>query len=132
MLKRILDIKRLPRGTSKKTRLQQATFSTLSNLIKQYNPFLPNFKTIIRNPLPILHSNQQMLDIFSQNTISVTYIVNKNLRAISPTPLFPRTTKQGECSIEECNEKCNLWKNLLVVSTEFTLLLNVAIEILLI
>ena len=62
----------------------------------------------IRNPLPILHSNQQMLDISSQNTISVTYIGNKNLRVISPTPLFPRTTKQDECSIEECNEKCNL------------------------
>ena len=59
---------------------------------------MPNLKNIIRNHLPILYSNQQILDIFPQNTISVTYKRNKNLREILSPSLFPTTTKQNECS----------------------------------
>ena len=61
-----------------------------------------------------------MLDIFPQNTISVTYKRNKNLRDILSQLLFPRTTKQNECSIEECNKKCDICKNFLTVSPDFT------------
>ena len=85
-----------------------------------YNPLLPNLKTIIRNHLPILYSNQQMLDIFPQNTISVTYKRNKNLREILLLLLFLRTTKHNKCSIKECNRKWNICKNFLVVSPDFT------------
>ena len=61
-----------------------------------------------------------MLDIFPHNTISVTYKRNKHLREILPPLLFPRTTKQNECSIKECNRKCDICKNFLVVSPDFT------------
>ena len=50
---------------------------------------LPNLKTIIRNYLPLLCNNQQMLDIFPQNTVNVTYKRNKNLREILSPSLFP-------------------------------------------
>ena len=60
-----------------------------------------------------------MLDIFPQNTISVTYKRNKNLREILSPSLFPRTTKQNQCSIEKCNKKCDICKNFLVVSPDF-------------
>ena len=33
--------------------------------------------------------------------------------------MLPRTTKQNECSIEECKRKCDFFKNFLVVSTDF-------------
>ena len=66
------------------------------HLITQYNPLLPNLKTIIRSHLPILYNNQQMLYI------------------------FPRAIKQSEYSIEECNKNCDICKKFLVVSTEFT------------
>ena len=52
-------------------KLLKTTFSPSCNLITQYNPLLPYFKTIIRKHLPILYSNQQ---------ISVTDKRNKNLR----------------------------------------------------
>ena len=52
-----------------------------------------------------------MLDIFLQNTISATQKINKNLREILSPSLFPKTTKQNECSIEECNRKCDICKN---------------------
>ena len=61
-----------------------------------------------------------MLDIFLQNTISVTYKRNKNLREILSPSLFPRTTNQNKCSIKECNRKCDICKNFLIVSPDFT------------
>ena len=61
-----------------------------------------------------------MCDIFPQNTISVTYKRNKNLREILSPSLSPRTTKQNECSIEKCNRKCDICKNFLVISPEVT------------
>ena len=61
-----------------------------------------------------------MLDIFPHNTISITYKRNKNLRTILSPPLFPRATKKNECSIKECNKKCDICKNFLVVSPDFT------------
>ena len=57
-----------------------------------------------------------MLDIFPQNTISVTYKRNKNLREVLSPSLFPRTTKQNECFIEKCNKRCDICKNFLVIS----------------
>ena len=59
-----------------------------------------------------------MLDIFLQNTISVTYKRNKNLKEIL-SPSFPRTTKQNEYSIKECNRKCDICKNFLVAFSSF-------------
>ena len=90
------------------------------NLIPQYNPLLPNLKIIKRNHLLILCSNQQMLDIFPKKSISVTYKRSKNLREILSPSLFPRTTKQNECSIKECNRKCDICKNFLIASSDFT------------
>ena len=71
--KQFSDIKKLTREEARKPKLLKTTFSTSCNLITQYNPLLPNLKAIIRNHLPILYNSQQMLDIFLQNTISVTY-----------------------------------------------------------
>ena len=62
--KQFSDIKKLTREEARKPKLLKTTFSTSCNLITQYNPLLPNLKTIIRNHLPILYSNQQVLDIF--------------------------------------------------------------------
>ena len=42
-------------------------------LITQYNPMIPNIKTIFKKYLPVLHSNQEMLRIFPENIINVTY-----------------------------------------------------------
>ena len=89
-------------------------------MITQYNPLLPGLKTIIRKHLPILYSNQQMFDNFRHKTISVTYKRNKNLIEILSPSLFSRTAKQNECYIKECNKKCDICKNFLVVSPDFT------------
>ena len=100
MQKDFLDIKNLTREEARKPKLLKITFSPSCNLIAKYNPLLPNLKTIIRNPLPVLYSNQQMLDIFPHNTISVTYKRNKNLSEISSPSLYPRTSTLNKCSIK--------------------------------
>ena len=61
-----------------------------------------------------------MLDVFPQNTISFTYKRNNNLSEILSLSLFPRTTKQNEFSIEKRNKKCDICKNFLVLSPDFT------------
>ena len=99
--KKFSDIKKLTREEVRKPKLLKTTFSTSCNLITEYNPLLPNLKTIMRNHLPILYSNQQMLDIFLHNTISVTYKRNKNLGEMLSPSLFHRTTKQNECSTKK-------------------------------
>ena len=81
---------------------------------------LPNLKTTLRIHLPILYSIQQMIDNFLQNTISVTYKRNENLREVLLPSLFRRTAKQNECSIEKFNRKCDICKNILVIFSDFT------------
>ena len=117
--KQFSHIKKLTREEAR-NKLHKTTFSTSCNLITQYNPSLPNLKTIIKNHLTILYINQQMLDIFPENTISVTYKRNKNLKEILSPSLFPRTTKQNECFTERCDKRCDICKNFLVTSPDFT------------
>ena len=101
--KQFLDNKNLTRGEARKPKLLKTIFSISWSLITQYNPLFPNLKIIIRNHLPILYSNQQVLDIFPQNIIIVTYKRNKNLREILSPSLFPTITKYNECSTKEGN-----------------------------
>ena len=60
-----------------------------------------------------------MVDNFTHNTINVSYKRNKNLREILSPSLFSRTIKYNDCTIKECNRKCVVGKNFLVVSTDF-------------
>ena len=114
--KQFSDIKKLTREEVRKPKLLKTTFSTSCNLITQYNHLLPNLKAIMRNHLPILYSNQQMLDILLHNTVSVTYKRNKNLGEILSLSLFHRTTKQNECSTKKIqNVTSNFYQSLLTL-----------------
>ena len=81
---------------------------------------LPNIKILFKKYLPVLHSNQEMLRIFPENTINVTYKRNKTLKELISPSLFPKIIKENNCSIEKCSRRCDICKNFLVVSTEFT------------
>ena len=58
------DIKKLTRDEARNPKLHKTTFSPSCNLITQYNPLLPNLKTIITNYLPILNSINKCLIFF--------------------------------------------------------------------
>ena len=81
---------------------------------------IPNFETIIKKHLPVLYSSHEMLQIFPENTVNVTYRQNKKLKELISPSLFPETIKENNCSIKKCNRRCNICKKFLVLSTEFT------------
>ena len=60
-----------------------------------------------------------MLQSFPENSINVTYRQNKKLKELISPSLFPRTIQENNCSIEKCNRRCDIFKNSLVLSTEF-------------
>ena len=61
-----------------------------------------------------------MLQFFPENIVNVTYRRNKNLKELISPFLFPRTVKENKASIEKCNRRCDIYKNIFVLSTEFT------------
>ena len=79
--KQFSDIRNISRE-ARKPKTHNERFSTSCNLITQYNPLLLTIKTIIKKHLPVLHNNQNMLEIFPSNTINVTQKRGKNLREL--------------------------------------------------
>ena len=117
--KQFSDVRNISRDEARKLEIK-SNFSTTCNLITQYNPMLPNIKTVFKKYLTLLHSNQEMLRVFPENTINVTYKRNQNLKELISPSLFPKIIKENNCSIEKCSRRCDICKNFLVVSTEFT------------
>ena len=118
--KQFSEIKRLSRTEARKPKTQNNSFSMSCNLITQYNPLLPNLKNILRKHLPILYSDREMLNIFSENSINITYKRNKNLRELLSPSCFPRVIKEHQSSLQKCNKRCDICTNFLVHSIEFT------------
>ena len=70
--KQFSDVRNISREEARRPK-NNNNFSASCNLITQYNPLLPNIKTIIKKHLPVLHSSHEMLQIFPENTVNVTY-----------------------------------------------------------
>ena len=88
--KQFSDIRNISREEARQPKTHNERFSTSCNLITQYNPLLPNIKTVIKKHLPVLHSDENITKMFPSNTINVTYKRGKNLREIFSPSLFPR------------------------------------------
>ena len=50
----------------------------------------------------------------------MTYKRNKNLKELISPSLFPKTIKKNNCSFGKCSRRCDICKNFLVVSTDYT------------
>ena len=116
-------VKNISREEARRPKIKN-NFSTTCNLFTQYNPILPNIKTIFKKYLPVLHSNQKMLRIFPENTINVTSKRTKALNELISPSLFPKIIRENNCSIEKCSRRCDIFKNFPVVSTEVTCYAN--------
>ena len=91
VIKQFSDVRKISREEARIPK-NNTNFSASCNLITQYNPLLPNIKTIIEN-IYLLHNSHEMLHNFPENTVNVTYRRNKNLNEIISPSLFPRTVK---------------------------------------
>ena len=99
------DVRNILREEARRTKIK-SDFSTTCNLIIQYTPILPNIKTIFNE----LHSSQEILQTFPENTVNVTYKRNKNLKELISPSLFPEIIKENNCSIETCSKRCDTCK----------------------
>ena len=61
--KQFSDVRKISREEARRCK-NNNNFSASRGLITQYDPLLPNIKTIIKNHLPVLHSSPKMLQIF--------------------------------------------------------------------
>ena len=75
--KQISDVRNISKEGARRPK-NNNNFSASCNLITQYNLLLPNIKIIIKKHLPVLHSSHEMLRIFPENNVNVTYRENKN------------------------------------------------------
>ena len=63
--KQFSDIRNISREEARRPK-NNNNFSAPCNLITQYNPLLPNIKTIIKKHLPVLQSSYEMLQFFQK------------------------------------------------------------------
>ena len=103
------DVRSISREEARRPKIK-SNFSTTCNLITRYNSVLPNIKTIFKKYLPVLHSNQEMLRIFPENTINVTFKRNKNFKELICPSLFPKIIKENNCSVEKYSGRCDFLK----------------------
>ena len=90
--KQFSDIRNISREQANRPKIK-SNFSTTRNFIREYNPMLPNIKTILKKYLSVLHSSQEMVQIFPENTINVTCKRNKNLKELISPSFFPKMIK---------------------------------------
>ena len=102
--KQFSDVRNISSEDARRPKIK-GNFSTTSNLITQYNPILPNIKTVLKEYLLVLHNNQEMPQIFPENTINVTYKRNRNLKKLISPSLFLKIIKENNCSIEKCSRR---------------------------
>ena len=65
--KQFSDVRNISREEARRPK-NNNNISASCNLITQYNPLLPNIKTIIRKHLPVLHGSHEMLPIIPEHT----------------------------------------------------------------
>ena len=84
--------------------MSKVKFITLSNLA------LPSIEGLIRKHIHSLHSDEVLKITFPNNTFSVIYKRNKNLKEILSPSSYQKPSIKGNGTIVSCN-KCDILKN---------------------
>ena len=79
---------------------------------------MPNIHNIIQNNLSILHTDENMKNIFPSKSIKTLYRREKNLKEILSPSLFLAKPKNSESCITSC-KKCDICKNYLLTDNNF-------------
>ena len=84
--------------------MSKVKFITFSNLV------LPSIESRTRKYIHLLHSDEVLKKTFANNTFSVIYKRNKNLKEIVSPSLYRKPSIKGNGTIVSCN-KCDILKN---------------------
>ena len=80
--------------------MSKVKFITFSNLA------LPSIEDLTRKHIHPLHSDEVFKKTFANNTFSVIYKRNKNLKEIASTSLYQKPSIKGNGTIVSCS-KCD-------------------------
>ena len=80
--------------------MSKVKFITFSNLV------LPSIEGLTRKHIHPLHSDEVFKKTFANNTFSVIYKRNKNLKEIASTSLYQKPSIKGNGTIVSCS-KCD-------------------------
>ena len=89
------------------------------NFFTTYNPSLPNMDTLVKKYLPLLHSDENLKELFPASAFNTIYRRNKNLKELLSPSLFPNRKSTKSNSIISCNS-CDICNNYMVFENMFT------------
>ena len=97
---------------------QKTNEASKIKFLTTYNPQLPKIDSIIKKYIPILHSDDNMKDLFPPTSICTIYKRNKNLKEIIAPSKYPRVAITKTSSITSCSN-CDICKNYMVFDNTF-------------
>ena len=112
------EVKKLRRSEARRTKVKSNQVRKL-NFFTTYNPSLPNMDTLVKKYLPLLHSDENLKELFPASVFNTIYRRNKNLKELLSLWLFPNRKSTKSNSIISCNS-CDICKNYMVFENMFT------------
>ena len=89
------------------------------NFFTTFNPSLPDMDTLVKKYLPLLHSDENLKEIFLTSAFNTIYIRNKNLKELTSPSLYHNRSSTKSNSCISCIS-CDICKNYLVFKNMFT------------
>ena len=89
------------------------------NFFPTSNPSLPDMDTLVKKYLPLLHSDENLKELFPASAFNTIYRRNKNLKELLSPSLFPNRKSTKSNSIISCNS-CDICNNYMVFENMFT------------
>ena len=112
------EVKKLSRSEARRPKVKSNQVRKL-NFFTTYNPSLPNMDTLVKKYLPLLHSDENLKELFPASAFNTIYRRNKNLKELLSPSLFPNRKSTKSNSIISCNS-CDICKNYMVFENMFT------------
>ena len=116
--KQFADVKNLSRSEARLSKIKANEVRNL-NFFTTYNPRLPDVDVLIKRYLPLLHSDENLKQLFPANVFKTIYRRNKNLKELLSPSLYPSKSITKSSSISSCNT-CDICKNYMIFESTFT------------
>ena len=84
-----------------------------------YNPMLPNMRSLIKKHLFVLHSDNDLKNIFPENSICTVFQRNRNLKEILYPSLNTKNKNEKRSYVIKNCGKCCICKNYLISDNTF-------------
>ena len=112
------EVKKLSRSKSRRSKMKSNQVRKL-NIFTTCNPSLPNMDSLVKKYLPLLHSDENLKELFPASAFNIINRRNKNLKELLSPWLFPNRKSTKINSIISCIN-CYICNNYMVFENMFT------------